>query len=288
MRFIKHLLAIATFIILGCVNASAQGTEADREVFDRVRAEVASVTDRPMSELVLAIAKAMQGTEYVASTLEVEPESLQISLTKTDCILFVETCIALAWTYKGIQIVQGGGHTQAEPSFELFCSNIQQMRYRNGVVDGYPSRLHYTSEWIAQNERNGVMKEMSGEMGEQKSQSFSFMSTHPESYRQLKNNPEFRKRIAETEKRLNESGPYHFISHAGLLNPDVMSSIKDGDIVAFVTTVAGLDISHVAIACTVNGEMHFIHASSKGKKVMIEPTSLADYAKNGIRLMRLL
>ena len=48
----------------------------------------------------------------------------------------------------------------------------------------------------------------------------------------------------------------------------------------------GIDIAHVAIAYDVDGEMHFIHASYGAKEVKIEETLLADYAINGIRIVR--
>ena len=66
--------------------------------------EDASVTERNLSvsELMVIAAKEMLGTPYVAGTLEEDPlkEQLRIYLTKTDCILFVETCLNLARTVK--------------------------------------------------------------------------------------------------------------------------------------------------------------------------------------------
>jgi len=279
------------FIVLICTLLAQIGiarAETDREIFDRVHAAVSDCLSGPMGNLVLEVARAMEGTPYVASALEVEPESLQIFLDRTDCILFVETCTALALTFKGLEIVQGGNPVSAEPSYELFCRNVRNLRYRDGIVDGYPSRIHYTSEWIRQGEANGIFTELTPRLGEVKEQTFSFMSTHPDSYRQLKNSPETRERIAHTERMLTAGGPYYQIPQQRLPDPEVAAEIHDGDIIAFVSTVGGLDITHVGIACTAgDGKMHFIHASTSSMKVVTEQKTLAAYARTGVRLIRL-
>jgi hypothetical protein len=58
------------------------------------------------------------------------------------------------------------------------------------VVDGYASRIHYTSEWIIQNSNRGYMNEFSSDLGKPLDQTFSYMSTHSDSYKQLENCPE--------------------------------------------------------------------------------------------------
>lgn len=273
---------------IGPVHAQTDQDKTNRAIFDKVHGTVTDRLDLPLGDLVLEVARSMEGTPYVASTLEVEPERLQIFLDKTDCILFVETAVALAMTFKGLEIVQGSSPRAAEPSYELFCRNVQNLRYRDGKVDGYTSRLHYTSEWILQGEANGIFTEVTAELGSPISQKFSFMSTHPDSYRQLRNSAHSREEIARTERMLTNHGPYHSVSQERLSDPKVAGRIKDGDILAFVSTVGGLDITHVGIACTAeDGKTHFIHASTKSMKVVIEQKTLAEYAKTGVRVIKL-
>lgn len=281
MRIIK---TIVLFLVLTLPCFAQSQEDINRATYARIQGVVAPLVDGPSPALLLGIAKAFEGTEYVASTLEVEPESLQIFMDKTDCILFVEMCVALTMTYKGLEIVQGAPPRAAEPSYELFCTNIRSLRYRSGVVDGYASRLHYTSEWIHQGEVNGLFHEITSEMGDPRKQNFSFMSKHPDSYKQLKGHPDVVRRIQSIEHDLDGCGPYYFISQKQLQDG---RPIKDGDILAFVSTVDGLDVTHVAIACSVDGEMHFIHASTKAMKVIVESQTLAAYAKNGVRVIRL-
>ena len=269
----------------------------NREIFDRIYSEVKNDAGKPMGELTVEIAQKFLGTEYIASTLEKEPEELQVFLDKTDCILFVELSSCFALTVKGYRIEQAGdGETfkvsdkpsvkKAEPSYELLCDNIRNMRYRLGVVDGYPSRVHYTSEWILQNQTNGIMKEFSQNLGSQFQQKFSYMSKHPGSYMQLKNNPSNVEKIQKMESHLEAQAPFFYVSQAQLRDPKVISQIEDGDIITFISKTEGLDLAHVALALKVDGVMHFIHASSKAMKVIIEEKTLADYATNGLRVCR--
>jgi len=266
------------------------------EIYERICSEVSPLSGQPMPVLVTEIARQLLGTEYVASTLEHSPEELRVYLDKTDCILFVELCSCFALTVKGLRIVPSADKDyapndnpqveRATPSYRLLCDNIRCMRYREGKVNGYASRIHYTSEWLLQNATNGILTEYTRDFGEEYEQKFYFMTSHPERYEAL-SDPREKERISEVETMLNTHAPYYWISQERLLMPDVMAGIHTGDIVCFVSRQGqGIDIAHVAIACEVDGEMHFIHASYGSKKVKIEETSLADYAGNGIRVAR--
>lgn len=240
--------------------------------FDRVAGRVSSSKDLPTGELALEIARCLIGTPYVAGTLEHEPETLRVSMDSTDCILFVELCCSFA------RMIKTG-----QPSRDRLEDEVRQMRYRNGVVDGYTSRIHYTSEWLQSNASRGVLDEVTRTSGGiPLDQSFSFMSEHPDSYLQLKDNPGNIARIKEMEARLNEHD-YFYIPQSRIDSAD----IRNGDIICFISKVKGLDISHVALACEVDGKMHFIHASSRAGKVVVDDRTISEYATNGIRLARL-
>ncbi|MCR5003554.1 MAG: DUF1460 domain-containing protein [Bacteroidales bacterium] len=272
--------------------------EVNQQIFDKVYSAVKADADRPMPELVVKIARQFLGTQYIWASLETEPEQLQVYLDKTDCILFVELSTCFALTVKGYEIVQAGDGQnfclrsepsvrKAEPTYQTLCNNIRNMRYRLGVVDDYTSRIHYTSEWILQNQTNGIVEEFSKEIGEQFDQPFFYMSTHTDTYVQLKNNPDRQARIKSMEEHIAAQTPFFYVSQANLRKPEVISQIHSGDIIAFISPRDGLDLAHVAIACAdEKGEMHFIHASYGKKKVVFEAESLADYATNGIRVCR--
>ncbi len=50
--------------------------------------------------------------------------------------------------------------------------------------------------------------------------------------------------------------------------------------VGFVTTIPGIDISHVGIIYKDGKRLTFIHASSKKEKVVIHEGTLSEYVKN--------
>ena len=236
---------------------------------------------KSVPELMIIVAKQMLGTEYVAGTLEKVPEQLVVSLTQTDCILFVESCLAMALNAK-----KGIFHPDS------LCATIQSLRYRNGKVDGYASRIHYTSEWIRQGEARGIFREITDVLsGDNLSgQRFSYMSEHSDAYRQLKGNPAEVARIAEMEASLNQHTDYFVIPKEAVSKMEHL--LKDGDILGFNSTVKGLDIAHVALVYhKENGQVGFIHASQADGKVVIDEKSIADYvnsrkSNNGIRIVR--
>lgn len=257
----------------------ARFTQKDVENFNAVMRLLADDRDLPMNELVIKVARHFLGTPYVAGTLEIEPERLTVNTRETDCILFVEMCLALSLTAR-----------EDVPTFEKYIDNLRQLRYRDGVVDGYTSRLHYTSEWIIQGTTRGIFREVSRECGGKPlDQEFNFMSTHPAAYRQLKDSPENVAKIRAAEQNL-ESWDYWYIPKADL--PKCINQIRTGDIIGFNSATPGLDIAHVAYAYWEGDTLTFIHASYTEKKVVINKTPLVQYTNgikshNGLRVIRL-
>ena len=223
--------------------------------------------------VMLRIGKTYLGTKYVANTLDQHStEQLVIQQQAVDCLTFLE-------------------YTLAQALGASFAENLQKIRYRNGVIDGYASRLHYTSDWIENGIRQGFLEDVTAKNSPQTLQlSLSYMSTHPRQYKQLADSPENVKRIAECEKALSGK-KVHWLSQNKL--PDSgLPWIMDGDMIAITTSLAGLDIAHVGIANYVNGKLHLLHASSKLGKVVISDEPLHQMLNNnkswtGIRVVRM-
>lgn len=236
---------------------------------------------KSFSELIINTAKFFLNKPYVASTLEVsESEKLVVNLQELDCTTFVENCIALSGIIKF-----------ERKSFDDYCALLTYIRYRGGEIDGYTSRLHYTSDWASENEDKEILKNISGDIGGQViAKNINFMSTHPQSYKHLNNNKENLAKIKRIEDSMNSRKAYIVIPISAI--PANSKDIQSGDIVAFATSTEGLDYSHVGIAYWENEELHFLHASSKMKKVVIEQKTLLDYCKDsknctGISIFRI-
>lgn len=272
------LILSACFFLCGQAADKIKYTEADRAIFERYVSEMEASKSLSTGELMVKTARFFLGTPYVAATLEQEPEVLTINLREMDCMTMVENVVALSRTIQA-----------DSPSFDLFCRNLQALRYRNDEIHDYTDRLHYTTDWIFENERKGIVKDVTHQIGGLSYPvSVSFMSTHPNSYKQLKENPELTAKIAAKEKEIN-SRPYYFIPEAEINNKGV--GMNDGDIVCFVTTIKGLDTSHVGVICRVGDKLTFIHASTTQKKVIVNEASLQEYVEgikrnNGVMIVR--
>lgn len=203
---------------------------------------------------------------YAAHTLDMlDTEDLTINFREMDCLTFVENCLALSRMLR-----------HSNPDIDCFEQELRLIRYRNGLINTCTSRLHYTSDWIFDNVKKGVVEDISLALGGKKFKpDVFFMSENYPKYKHLKNNPKAVKEIETTEQEINRRGNYYFIPKQDV--GACQALIKSGDIVCFTTSIAGLDISHVGIAYRHTGQLTFIHASSVAGKVIINPESLADY-----------
>lgn len=274
LRLPRVLQGILGLAVLGAVAADAQqrpagGTARDWEL---ARGHLAwAVHQRPdtfprFGDLLARVGERFVGTPYRPHTLEVAgPERLVVNLEALDCVTFVENALViarLAW------------RTPPGAAFHAdFRDELTRIRYRAGVLDGYPSRLHYFSEWIADNEAAGLVTSLSRELGGVADGSaIDFMSTHPDAYRQLAD-PDVLAEVARTEARISSVHRF-YIPQEEIAEKAHM--IRDGDIIAATSTVPGLDIAHTGIALWREGELRLLHAPLVGSHVQISDETLAE------------
>jgi len=228
-------------------------------------ADSLKLRDKPINEVVVAVAKSFVGTDYAANTIDApDKEQLIVNLQALDCVTFYENSLVLARCIK-----------KNKSTFEDFKKELQFVRYRGGVIDGYPSRLHYTSDYFFDNGKKSVLKDVTKELGGVPfKKKINFMSTHPNSYLQLKNSTENVKEIQKIEDKINARIVY-YIPKVNVKR--IVSQIKDGDIIGITTTINGLDCAHTGIVVWQNGKLHMLHAPIPGSKVQITEMTLWDY-----------
>ncbi|MHB1688968.1 MAG: N-acetylmuramoyl-L-alanine amidase-like domain-containing protein [Ignavibacteriaceae bacterium] len=225
-----------------------------------------NLENESIGDVIAAIGKSFLGTDYVAHTLEKgKKETLVIDLTGLDCTTFLENDLTFARCIK-----------EKKTSFDDYINELKKIRYRNGVIDQYPSRLHYFSDWIYDNVKKGIVKNISKELGgEQIMFDVHFISKHPDLYVQLKENPSFIHEIKKQEEEINQR-EYYFIPKEKVAQ--IEKKIHNGDLIAITTDEKGLDIGHVGIAVKMDdGRVHFMHAPNVGYKVQITDMPLPDY-----------
>ena len=233
----------------------------------------------------LYYAKKLIGRPYVAHTLEVnDEECLVVNLRQLDCTTLVENTVALA-------LCARHGHT----AFSDFVDMLQLLRYRQGLLDGYVSRLHYFSDWIRDKQSLGLVQEINlpaPPFNAIQTLDINYMSRHPNAYKALKAHPEYLPVIARQEQSLSGLS-FRYIPKALTGNASMLRQvILDGDIIAITTSKPGLDIAHLGLAVWQNNELHLLNASQLHKKVVIEPMTLYQYlakhpSHTGIRIIRI-
>jgi hypothetical protein len=236
------------------------GSKKLAAIIARARSEKWSAL--PIGELMGKIALQLEGTPYVASTLELssDREICSVNLDGLDCVTFFESTLALA------RIIKKG-----HPSEEALLKEINLTRYRGGVLGDYTSRLHYTTDWFVDNEKKGVVKILGNLPGaEPFTQQVAIMSETPQSSRQLTAHPELIARIKAQEAEINSR-------HLKFIPMDKIAAVepllKTGDIVGVCTNHTGIDITHTGLIYKdESGTAHFMDASSKksAMKVTIE------------------
>ena len=234
---------------------------------------------------VLWLARQFLGVPYVAHTLEVnDDERLVINTRQLDCTTLVETVAALKLC------TQAGKH-----GFADYLNTLRQLRYRQGRMAGYPSRLHYFTDWI----RDKVAMQLVTDI-QQPNPPFSavqtvnvdYMSTHTSAYKALKASAALVPEIRAAEQSLTGM-KVRYIPKRSLRNSALLRKvIKDGDILAITCNKKGLDIAHLGFAVWRSNGLHLLNASMIHKKVIEEPMTLYQYMQKhkthtGIRVVRI-
>ena len=239
----------------------------------------------PTACLQLFFARKFLGLPYVAHTLEInDDERLVVNTRQLDCTTLVENVTALTLCAQ-----------RRQTSWHDFLRTLAAMRYRDGKITDYTSRIHYFTEWITANSKEGIVSEVQAPnppFSAVQSVSVSFMSTHPNSYKALRQHPEYVAAIRKMERQVSGQR-FRYIPKSGVRNhSQLRKAVKDGDIIAITCRKKGLDIAHLGFAVWREGKLHLLNASQLHGRVVEEPKILYDYLQEhpthtGIRIIRI-
>ncbi len=238
----------------------------DREIFKALleKARQRGDSARSVGDLVVEVGLHFLGAPYETGTLEQKgPEGLVVNLRTFDCVTFVENAVVLAG------MIRAG-----KTAFRDYAAALERIRYRGGRRDGYPSRLHYFTDWLRDNGRKGVIREITRELGGiPLRKTFHELTDHREEHPPLRTAAAFRRmRIVEAACSRRK---LHFIPKADL--PGMEKRIENGDIIAVATDADGIDVSHTGIAVRLRGRLHLLHASSSAGRVVLSDITLHRY-----------
>ena len=275
----KFIIVIIGLLVSVATSAQVTYTKADSLTICRLLKEA------PRKATTLWFARQFHGIPYVAHTLEVnDSEQLVVNTRQLDCTTLVETVTALNICVQ-----------QEKRRWEDYLKTLRTLRYRQGVMDGYTSRLHYFTDWIDDKQLMGIVSEIQGPnppFTALQKVKVGYMSQHPQSYKALKANEALVPIIKRQEQQLTGK-TYRYIPKQTIKNTQLLrQTIKDGDIIAITCNKKGLDIAHLGFAVWQKDGLHLLNASSIHHKVVTEPMTIRQYLQKhstftGVRIIRI-
>jgi hypothetical protein len=226
----------------------------------------------PLGERVNKFALALRGTPYVNYTLELHDtiEAPSVNMNGMDC-----------WTLFEIALCMGRLVALHPPPYspQEMLRLIEMDRYRNGRCTGrFDSRLHHLEDWIRDNERRGLVKDITPSLGGKKlHRRMAYMGKKPHLYRQLRADPSLVPAFIRIENELSRRG-ITYVPRSQV--PRIESKLRNGDIICIVTNWHETYTSHVGLASRdSNGVLRFLHASKNHREVVLDDR-LSDYLNN--------
>ncbi len=220
----------------------------------------------PIGERTAAVGQAMLGTPYKSYTLEIDNriESPSVNLNGQDCWTFFENSLAFARMLE---------QPQENWTPETMLREIELDRYRGGECTGeYLSRLHYLEDWLYDNDRRGLVKDMTRSLGGKSvPHAAREMTVGWRHYRYLAANKSLLGPLGRMEADVS-SRPLIMVAKARV--PAIEGKLRSGDIIGIISRDGQLySTSHVGLALRgSDGVLHFMHASAPNNygKVVID------------------
>ncbi len=210
----------------------------------------------PIGERTATVGQALTGTRYKSYTLEIDNriESPSVNFNGLDCWTFFEAALAFARMLN---------EPEENWTPENFLHYIEVDRYRGGVCTGeYLSRLHYLEDWLYDNNKRGLVEDLTVKLGGKRvPHSAREMTVAWRHYRYLAANKSLLGPLARMEADVS-SRPLYQIPKNHVAK--IESKLQSGDIIGIVSHDGQLySTSHVGLALrTSDGVLHFMHASA--------------------------
>ncbi len=246
-----------------------------QDQFNRLvtKAKSGNWSSLPIGERTAVVGQALTGTRYKHFTLEIDNriESPSVNFQGMDCWTFFEIALSFARMLN---------EPQSNWTPERLLHYIELDRYRSGECTGeYLSRLHYLEDWLYDNDRRGLVEDLTRSLGGANvPHSAREMSVGWRHYRYLAANRSLLGPLARMEANVS-SRPLYQIPKNRVAG--IESKLQSGDIIGIIgRDRSGLySTSHVGLALRTNdGVLHFMHASSPGNsgRVIVD-TGLSKY-----------
>ena len=210
----------------------------------------------PIGERTAAVGRALVGTRYKSFTLEIDNrvEAPSVNFDGLDCWTFFEASLGFARMLD---------EPQENWTPERLLHYIELDRYRDGRCTGdYLSRLHYLEDWLVDNDRRGLVNDLTRSLGGSSvPHAAQEMTKGWRHYRYLIANRSLLGPLARMEARVSSRSLYQIPkSRVAAIEPRLQS----GDIIGIISRDGRqFGTSHVGLALrSSDGALRFMHASS--------------------------
>jgi Protein of unknown function (DUF1460) len=218
----------------------------------------------PLGERIVAVGKSLLGTRYVNYTLEIDDhiEAPSANMDALDCWTFFEISVGFARMLE----MKSDNYSPGD-----LLAMIELDRYRGGHCNGsYTSRLHFLEDWIYDNERRGLIKNLTVSLGgvPMRGRYLNEMSHHWRESRYMRHNVALVPQIAAIEQRIASRTIYHIPREKV---SQIESRIRSGDVICITGRGPEGFTEHVGLAYRDGvGVVHFMHASKDERRVVID------------------
>src|SRR6266700_3476153 len=212
----------------------------------------------PIGERTATVGQALVGTRYKHFTLEIDNriEAPSVNFQGMDCWTFYEIALSFASMLN---------EPESNWTPERLLHYVELDRYRGGeCTGGYLSRLHYLEDWLFDNDRRGLLVDLTREYGGVSvPHSAREMTVGWRHYRYLAHNRTLLGPLAQMEARVSARTLYQIPKRRVTA---VERKLRSGDIIGIVSRDrSGLySTAHVGLALRTSDGLHFMHASSPG------------------------
>jgi hypothetical protein len=183
-----------------------------------------------------------------------------INLETMDCLTYVENMLALYITRRMNALQADTLSTTSR--LHLFARNLNYIRYDRGINCVWEDRLFYFTGAMMQLANYGILQDVSAWAGEPYTKHINYVSTHRSAYPGIQNWPQ----VLRLERELSHMRRYWYPREE---YTRYVALAQDGDIIAFASTLDGLDISHVGFVLRQpDGELGLNHSSSIQKQLI--------------------
>jgi len=222
----------------------------------------------PIGDRTAAVGRALVGTRYKSFTLEIDNriEAPSVNFNGVDCWTFYEISLAFARMLND---------PEENWTPEQLLHYIELDRYRGGQCTGeYLSRLHYLEDWLADNDRRGLVEDLTRSLGGVSvPHSAREMTVGWRHYRYLAANRSLLGPLGQMEARVS-SRPLYQIPKGRVAS--IEGKLRSGYVIGIISRDGSLySTAHVGLALRVaDGSLHFMHASSPRNygRVVIDST----------------